>query len=155
MGADDPAQSRYLARRQERELRRNIEEWRSQYGHSFRAAILAVRDDVEDIHRVEIEAVVRDDAELTPELDAGIEAAREALINAVKHSRAQRISIFAEVVDGTASIHIRDDGQGINGSDVGRLSTRLNQRVESVGGLVTVDSGSSDGTEVKITVGAR
>ena len=155
MGADDPAQSRYLARRQERELRRNIEEWRSQHKHSFRAAILAVRDDVEDIHRVEIEAVIRDDAELTPKLEAGIEAAREALTNAVKHSGAHRISIFSEVADGTASIHVRDDGHGINGTELGRLSTRLNERVESVDGLVTVDSGGIDGTEVKITVGTR
>ena len=31
MGADDPAQSRYLARRQERELRRNIDEWQSEF----------------------------------------------------------------------------------------------------------------------------
>ncbi|MGD2103174.1 MAG: hypothetical protein PVG83_13155, partial [Acidimicrobiia bacterium] len=91
MGADDPAQSRYLARRQERELRRNIEEWRSPHSRSFRAALLNVRDDVEDIHRVEIEAVIRDDCALTPDLEAGIEVAREALTNAVKHSRAQRI----------------------------------------------------------------
>lgn len=153
MGADDPAQSRYLARRQERELRRNIEEWRSEYERSFRAAVLAVRDDVEDIHRVEIEAVVRDDAELTPALETAIEAAREALTNAVKHSEAQRISIFSEVTDGAASIHVRDDGRGINGTDLGRLSTRLNQRLESVGGLVAVDTGGSDGTEVTITVG--
>lgn len=154
MGADDPAQSRYLARRQERELRRNIEEWRSQYDHSFRAALLAMRDDVEDIHRVEIEAVIRDDTALTPDLEAGIEAAREAVTNAVKHSGAQRISIFSEVQDGQAFIHIRDDGAGIEGGDLNRVSSRLNQRVESVGGLVDIDSGGVGGTEVKITVGA-
>lgn len=62
MGADDPAQSRYLARRQERELRRRIEEWRSTHDPSYRAALLGMRDDMEDMHRVEIEAVIRDDA---------------------------------------------------------------------------------------------
>ena len=154
MGADDPAQSRYLARRQERELRRNIEEWRSQYDKSFRAALLAVRDDVEDIHRVEIEAVIRDDTALTPDLEAAIEAAREALTNAVKHSGAQRISLFSEVQDGRALIYIRDNGQGIEGPELARVSARLNQRVESVGGLVAVDTGTTEGTEIKITVGA-
>jgi len=153
MGADDPAQSRYLARRQERELRRNIEEWRSQFDESFKAALLAVRDDVEDIHRVEIEAVIRDDAPLTPDLEMAIEAAREALTNAVKHSDAQSISIFSEVVDGTAHIHIRDNGLGMENSVVTRLSGRLNQRVESVGGLVAIDSADASGTEVKIVVG--
>jgi signal transduction histidine kinase len=33
------------------------------------------------------------------------------------------------------------------------VSGRLNQRVEGVGGLVAVDSGDANGTEVKITVG--
>lgn len=152
MGADDPAQSRYLARRQERELRRNIEEWRSEFDHSFRASLLAVRDDVEDIHRVEIEAVIRDDTALTPDLEAGVEAAREALTNAVKHSRADRISMFAELQDDEAHIYVRDDGHGINGEALPRVSHRLNQRVEQVGGLVDVDSRGDQGTEVKITV---
>lgn len=154
MGADDPAQSRYLARRQERELRRNIEEWRSEYDKSFRATLLAVRDDIEDIHRVEVEAVIRDDAPLTHELEAAIETAREALANAVKHSGAERISIFSEIQDGEVRIHVRDNGSGLDGSDLARAATRLNQRVESVGGLVAVDSGNGSGTEVKITVGA-
>jgi len=154
MGADDPAQSRYLARRQERELRRNIEEWRSEYARSFRASLLAVRDDVEDIHRVEIEAVIRDDAPLTPDLEAAIDAAREALTNAVKHSEARSISVFSELSDGKAHIHIRDNGRGLDGPDLARVSERLNQRVETVGGLVDIDSGAANGTEVKITVGA-
>jgi signal transduction histidine kinase len=154
MGADDPAQSRYLARRQERELRRNIEDWRSQHRRSFRAALLSVRDDVEDIHRVEIQAVIRDDAELTPDLEAAIEAAREALTNAVKHSGAQSISLFSEVADSKAFIHIRDNGRGMDDPVQSRLVVRLNQRVEEVGGLVAIDSGDTTGTEVKITVGA-
>ncbi len=154
MGADDPAQSRYLARRQERELRRNIEEWRSEHARSFRAALLAVRDDVEDIHRVEIEAVIRDDAPLTPDLDAAIETAREALTNAVKHSGAKSVSLFSEVTDGEAHIHIRDNGRGLADHDITGVSARLNQRVEAVGGLVDIDSGSTSGTEVTITVGA-
>jgi signal transduction histidine kinase len=153
MGADDPGQARYLARRQERELRRNIEEWRSEYERSFRAALLAVRDDVEDVHRVEIEAVIRDDAALTPDLEAGIEAAREALVNAAKHSGAESISIFSEVVDGRAMIHVRDNGAGLGEPEHAGVTRKLNERVETVGGLVTIDSTGANGTEIKITVG--
>lgn len=155
MGADDPAQSRYLARRQERELRRNIEEWRSEFDRSFRAALLCVRDDVEDIHRVEIEAVIRDDAALTPSLEAGVDAAREAMTNAVKHSKASHISIFSELRDGRALIHIRDNGGGFTSEDsVSRVKTRLTRRVEGVGGLVDVESRDGSGTDIQITVGA-
>lgn len=155
MGADDPAQSRYLARRQERELRRNIEEWRSEFERSFRAALLAVRDDIEDIHRVEIDAVIRDDMELTDSLEAAIETAREALANAVKHSSAARISLFSEVVDGQALIYVRDDGTGIDPADLPRVRTRLQQRVNASSGTVTVDSGPGDGTEVRVSIGVR
>ena len=154
MGADDPAQSRYLARRQERELRRNIDEWQSEFDRSFRAALLAVRDDVEDVHRVEIEAVIRDDASLSSSLEAGIEAAREALINAVKHSAAEKISLFSELRVGQADIHIRDNGNGFT-SDSDRLQVqrRLTQRVEAIGGIVQVDSEDGEGTDIRITIG--
>jgi signal transduction histidine kinase len=153
IGADDPSQSRYLARRQERELRRNIEEWRSPFERSFRASLLEVRDDIEDVHRVEIEAVIRDDAELTPSLKAGIEAAREALANAVKHAEAQRVSLFSELRDGQAIIHVRDDGQGFP-SDDDRVSVlkRLTARVEAMGGIVTIESRRDEGTDIGITV---
>jgi len=154
MGADDPAQSRYLARRQERELRRNIEEWRSEFDKSFRAALLAVRDEVEDVHRVEIEAVIRDDAALSPSLEAGVDAAREAMTNAVKHAGARKISVFSELKDGEALIHVRDNGNGFGSDhDLSRVRGRLTKRVETVGGLVDIESEAESGTDIRITVG--
>ena len=152
MGADDPGQSRYLARRQERELRRNIEEWRSEYRDSFRAALLAVRDEVEDTHRVEIEAVIRDDAPIDPNLTAAIEAAREAMANAAKHSGSPAITLYSEFANGEAHIHVRDSGTGFaDDAQRNRVHERLARRVENVGGLVEIDSADT-GTEVKITV---
>ncbi len=154
MGADDPGQSRYLARRQERELRRNIEEWRSEYRDSFRAGLLAVRDEIEDTHRVEIEAVIRDDAQLSPALGAAIEAAREAMTNAAKHSGSSNISLYSEFSNGHASIHVRDGGSGFaDETQRNRVHERLARRVEGVGGLVEIDTAKASGTEVKITVG--
>jgi signal transduction histidine kinase len=153
IGADDPAQSRYLARRQERELRRNIEEWRSPFQRSFRAALLAVRDDIEDIHRVEIEAVIRDDAELSPSLEAGIGAAREAMANAAKHAGARRVSVFSEVRDGQAMIHVRDDGRGFRSEeDRAAVLKRLTSRVEAAGGIITIETNENEGADIGIIV---
>jgi signal transduction histidine kinase len=153
MGADDPSQSRYLARRQERELRRNIEEWRSEYRDSFRASLLTIRDEVEDTHRVEIEAVIRDDAPINPSLAAAIEAAREAMANAAKHSGSRNISLYSEFANGEAHIHVRDSGTGFANDDQrNRVHERLAKRVESVGGLVEIDTGRESGTEIKIIV---
>lgn len=153
MGADDPAQSRYLARRQERELRRNIEAWRSEFERSFRAELLAVRDFVEDTHRVEIEAVIRDDAPLTPELEAAVDAAREAMTNAVKHAYASKISVFSEARNGNAIIHIRDDGVGLTDPrDRLRVLERLRGRVAQAGGEIDIETGESGGTDIRIVV---
>lgn len=153
MGADDPAQSRYLARRQERELRRQIEAWRSEFEQSFRAELLAVRDHVEDTHRIEIEAVIRDDAPLTSELSSAIDAAREAMTNAAKHARATTISVFSEARDGSAVIHVRDNGIGLTDRrQREEVYERLRQRLARSGGEVVIESGDSGGTDIRITV---
>lgn len=153
MGADDPGQSRYLARRQERELRRNIDEWRSEFESSFRAELLSVRDHVEDTHRVEIEAVIRDDAPLTRELASAIEAAREAMTNAVKHAGASTISVFSEARNGDAIIHVRDNGTGfVDGPQRESVRQRLGQRVAAFDGDVTIDSSEAGGTDIRIRV---
>lgn len=154
MDADDPEQARYLARRQERELRRTIEGWKTEHRHSFRQALLAMRDDVEDIHRVEVEVVVRDDAELNEGLAAAVEAAREALANAAKHSGSPDVSVFSEISDDEILVHIRDSGSGISDARLrDQVLARLADRVEKVGGSVTIDSSLDRGTEVIIAVG--
>ncbi len=153
MGADDPDQSRYLARRQERELRRNIEGLSSEHDESFRESLLEVRDEVEDVHRVEIDAVIRDDAAMDESLTAGVSAAREAMANAAKHSGSPNIDLYAELSNGTAKIHVRDRGSGFTDD---RLRTqvhrRLTERVDAVGGTIEVDSRPDQGTEIIITV---
>lgn len=154
IGADDPNQSRYLARRQERELRRVIEQFRSPYEQSFRASLLAVRDDVEDTHRVVVEAVIRDDAGMTEALSAAVETAREAMANAAKHSGSEQIALFAEFQGDNAAIHVRDTGTGFSDAALSQVRSRLSSRVERVGGLVQIESNGS-GTEVKIIVSRR
>lgn len=153
MGADDPNQSRYLARRQERELRRNIEGLTSEHDESFRTALLTVRDEIEDVHRVEIDAVIRDDAEMSPSLAAGINAAREAMTNAAKHSGSPNIDLYAEISDDRAHIHVRDRGVGFsNDQQEAQVHRRLTERVADVDGSIVVDSSEDQGTEVSVTV---
>ncbi len=156
MDADDAAQVRYLARRQERELRRTISEFRSPFQHSFRAGLMEARDDVEDLWRVEIEAVVRDDAEINPALTAMVAAAHEAMVNAAKHSGAAQINVFCEITDGIARVNVRDRGIGfVEGlSRVGHqgLTESLDGRIRSIGGAVVIESAIGTGTDVTITV---
>jgi signal transduction histidine kinase len=72
--------------------------------------------------------------------------AAEAFTNAVKHASASAVDILIEEADGTLTVQVRDDGVG--GADAGRGSglTGLRDRVEAVGGSMTLDSRTGAGT---------
>jgi signal transduction histidine kinase len=153
--ADEGAEVRYLARRQERELRKTIDEYRSPHERSFRAELLGARDRVEDTCRIEIEAVVRDDAPLDAGLAAAIEAAGEAMMNAAKHSGARQIHLYSELSPSQLRINVRDRGHGISSHPVYTpqwLAESLRSRLLPFGGSVEVTCPVQDGTDVSITL---
>jgi signal transduction histidine kinase len=150
--AEDPAEVRYLTRVQERDLRRTINEYRSPYEHSFRTTLLDARASVEDRYRVEIEQVIRDDAPMTPRLVAVIEAAREAMVNAARHSGSPGIDLFAEVTSKGVQVNIRDRGVGFDKASIGTggLAHSVIKRVEEVGGTASVRTRPGAGTEIEL-----
>jgi signal transduction histidine kinase len=158
--AEDPAQVRYAARRQERELRRTIEDLSSPYVRSFRAALMSMRDEVEDLFpSVEIDVLVRSDSELDQSLEAGLTVGREAMINAAKHSGSQRVDVYSEIADGVATIRIRDRGRGVDRAQIDRIlrgkERSMSNRLDAVGGLARIDSIADGGTEVTVEVPVR
>jgi predicted ATPase/signal transduction histidine kinase len=72
--------------------------------------------------------------------------AAEAFTNAAKHAHASAVDILIEQADGTLTVQVRDDGVG--GADAGRGSglTGLRDRVEAVGGSMSLDSAAGAGT---------
>jgi predicted ATPase/signal transduction histidine kinase len=72
--------------------------------------------------------------------------AAEAFTNAAKHANASAVDVLIEEADGTLTVQVRDDGVG--GADAGRGSglTGLRDRVEAVGGSMTLDSTAGAGT---------
>lgn len=153
--AGDECEVRYLARRQERELRRTIDEYRSPHERSFRAELLGARDRVEDLCRIEIDAVVRDDAALDAKTSVAIEAAQEAMMNAAKHSGASQIHLYSEIAEGQVRINVRDRGHGLGHNPIYTpvwLANSLRARLVPFGGAVRVDCPVEDGTDVTITV---
>jgi predicted ATPase/signal transduction histidine kinase len=72
--------------------------------------------------------------------------AAEAFTNAAKHACASAVDILIEEAGGTLTVQVRDDGAG--GASVGHGSglTGLCDRVEAVGGRMTVDSPAGAGT---------
>jgi signal transduction histidine kinase len=76
--------------------------------------------------------------------------AAEAFTNAAKHAGASAVDILIEEAGGTLTVQVRDDGAG--GADASRGSglTGLRDRVEAVGGSMTVDSPAGAGTVLTV-----
>ncbi|MGI9584950.1 MAG: sensor histidine kinase, partial [Acidimicrobiia bacterium] len=98
----------YIARKQERELRRTIQSLRSEYDEAFVTAIFWARDEVEDLYRVPIEMVCGYDAEMTVRLAGLIDATREAMINAAKHSGGDAIRVHCRADEVHVVVLVRD-----------------------------------------------
>jgi signal transduction histidine kinase len=76
--------------------------------------------------------------------------AAEAFTNAAKHASASAVDILIEEADGTLTVQVRDDGVG--GADASRGSglTGLRDRVEAVGGRMTLVSTAGAGTVLTV-----
>jgi signal transduction histidine kinase len=100
---------------------------------------------------------VRLDAQVAGRLPEPVEIAAyyvvaEALTNAAKHARARVVDVTAAIADGVLQIQVRDDGRG--GADAARGSglIGLADRVEALGGRVTVHSPPGSGTMLRVTL---
>jgi PAS domain S-box-containing protein len=75
----------------------------------------------------------------------------EALTNVVKHARATRAAVTAAVGDGSLRVEVRDDGVGgANLEGYGLMGVA--DRVDALGGELTIESESSGGTVVVATL---
>jgi signal transduction histidine kinase len=78
----------------------------------------------------------------------------EAVQNAVKHASASLVEVDLGAVDGRATLRVRDDGVGFDRAKVwasGGLGN-MRDRVDSVGGELTVHACVGEGTEVLASV---
>jgi signal transduction histidine kinase len=76
----------------------------------------------------------------------------EALTNAAKHSNASGVEVAADAIDDAFRLSVSDDGVG--GADLTRGSglVGLKDRVEAIGGTLTVQSSPGQGTRLNIEV---
>jgi signal transduction histidine kinase len=74
----------------------------------------------------------------------------EALTNAAKHARPTAIWVAAVLVDGHLRLTVRDDGVGGADPANGSGLTGLTDRVEALGGTITVHSPPGEGTTLQV-----
>jgi signal transduction histidine kinase len=81
-------------------------------------------------------------------------AAREAVVNAARHSGAARIDVFAEIEDGVLQVFVRDTGAGFDPTAVPADRRGLREsvvgRLERAGGTAAVRSTLGEGTEIEL-----
>jgi signal transduction histidine kinase len=142
-----------LARGQERELRTLLYDERTASGQ-LADELRRMAAEVEDAYAIGVEVVIVGDAAMTEHMTAATAAAREALVNAAKHSGVTTASLYAEVEPSAVSVFVKDRGVGFELDDVAddRQGVRgsITGRVERHGGDVKVRTQPGSGTEVEI-----
>jgi signal transduction histidine kinase/phage shock protein PspC (stress-responsive transcriptional regulator) len=157
--ADQPRELVALARRQERELRAWL------YGGTDRApgtlvsAIEAMAAEVEGVHGVEVDVVSVGDTPLGSHAVALVQAAREAVVNAAKHSGATSVSVYVEADGDHVTAFVRDRGHGFDPdavpADRRGIASSIRDRMTRNGGHATITSSPAEGTEVILEVRDR
>ena len=151
--SDDPARMSILARHQESELR----DWL--YGNApldgSDLLSTALRDSarrIEADHQVPIDVVVVGDHLLNETTRPLLGAASEAMVNAAKHSGADRVSLYFEADDDELVVYVTDQGKGFEIAEVAGdrrgIAQSIRGRVERAGGEAAIESEPGEGTEV-------
>ncbi len=153
-----------LARRQERELRQWLFGDQARRSQSLAAAVAAVSAEVEDAYGLEIETVTVGDVtpdELRDEkvahgLQSLVASAREAVVNAAKHSGAEKVDVYCEVDEEQIEVFVRDRGVGFDpdavDADRQGIAKSIRARMERVGGSARITSAPGRGTNVALTL---
>jgi signal transduction histidine kinase/phage shock protein PspC (stress-responsive transcriptional regulator) len=158
--SDDPRRMSSLARRQERELRAWL------YGTappgeptSLHAAIDLLTVEIETDHDVRVEAVIVGDQPLDSAARTLVAALREALVNAARHAKVDRVDVFVEADSAELTGFVRDTGRGFELDQVPEdrrgISDSIVGRLQRAGGSATLTSEIGVGTEIELRVPRR
>ena len=117
-------------------------------------ALAEAGGEVEDTFAVVVRPVVVGDAAVDVGMNALVQAAREAMVNAAKHSGESEISVYAEVEPEQVTVFVRDRGKGFDpdavSGDRHGLADSIRGRMDRHGGKVKLRTAIGTGTEVQL-----
>lgn len=146
----DPASVERLARSQERQLRSWLYRQNAQASGTLKDQIMAVAAELEEMHSVPVEVVAVGDS-VQSRHEPLVAAAREAILNAIKH--AGPASVYIESTDREDAVFVRDRGGGFDISSIAedRMGVResIIGRMNRAGGSARIRAAGS-GTEVQL-----
>lgn len=157
--AADPATVSRLARAQERDLRSWLFDTHGEGPDTLAAALRAVAAESEDAHGTPVEVVCVGDVPVSDEERPLLLATREAITNAVRHSGAGTVDVYAEVTTSGIEVFVRDRGAGFEpdriAADRHGVRSSIVGRMERHGGSAMVHSVLGEGTEVRLSLPAQ
>jgi signal transduction histidine kinase len=103
---------------------------------------------------VDIETVETDGLPAAVETTAYFLVA-EALTNAAKHARCERVEVSVRIDDGWAVVEVRDDGVGGADPSAGSGLRGLADRVSALGGRLEIESPPEEGTTIRARIAAH
>ncbi|WP_221501948.1 sensor histidine kinase [Actinoplanes octamycinicus] len=144
------------------EVRRSVGALRDEpSGFSLRAALTELSDSVDDGLTVTVDITGEPDRHDAASLTALYRAAQEALTNARRHARAGRVSVAVTFDEAGARLVVADDGCGLaaagerqraGGDPPGFGLLGMRERVQLLGGEVSIDSPRDAGTVLTVTI---
>ena len=121
-------------------------------------------EQMRELHGLEVEVRVLDEL-LVPHRETRVivhQTLRELLFNVVKHAGVDHATVDLSIVDGELSIHVGDRGSGFDTDEVfadpagdKRGLSTLRQRLSLVGGALSIESITGDGTRARVQLPAR
>ncbi|MGA9746370.1 MAG: ATP-binding protein [Nocardioides sp.] len=154
--ADDGRTVAKLARAQERDLRGWLYGEDAHPETSVAAALRAAAAEVEDAFGTPVEVVTVGDVAVDEAQRPLVLAAREAMVNAAKHSGADKVDVFAECHERRVEVFVRDRGHGFDQGAVpqDRLGIRnsIVDRMVRHGGQAEIRTSPGEGTEVRLSM---
>jgi signal transduction histidine kinase len=133
------------------DLRKAVTHLRDDAGHVD--AAVAVRDVVCKVLEPRIELVAPASLELEPVLSNTIvRCVQEIVTNTIKHAAAENLRIELVSRDGRIELATRDDGRGARGLSNGAGLQGMRERVEKLGGELTIETAEGAGFRVRAAI---
>jgi signal transduction histidine kinase len=153
--AQDPTTVARLARAQERDLRSWLFDSTGGDAMTFAAALRTLGGEIDDAYGVPVEVVCVGDPPASEQLRPLVLATREAVVNAARHSGADKVDVYAEATPGRVEVFVRDRGVGFDPDSVAPdrhgLRDSILDRMRRHGGSAEVRSRPGEGTEVRLS----
>jgi signal transduction histidine kinase len=152
--AHDPATVAKLARSQERDLRAWLFDADGVDATTLAVALRTLAGEIDEAYGVPVDVVCVGDPPVSEELRAVVLAAREAAVNAARHSGADKVDLYAEATADQVEIFVRDRGEGFDPEGVAAdrhgLRDSIVERMRRHGGSAEVRSTPGSGTEIRL-----